>query len=65
MNKKSTDKIVFDDYLGCFGDFDLRDPICKKLCALKLRCAVECYQNDQLEFWEDVTFSDDGIKFVF
>jgi hypothetical protein len=59
MNKKDNNFKVIDDHLGCFGDFSMIDPVCKKLCALKLRCAIETDQNDQMEFWEDIMYSDD------
>ncbi len=65
MKKNSANKkVVHDDHLGCFGDFDLKDPICKRFCSLNLRCAIECYQNDQFEILED-TSSYDSIRFVF
>ena len=59
MDKKSEEKVVFDDHLGCFGDFDVRDPVCKKFCALSLRCAIETNQEEQFEFLEDIIYPDD------
>ena len=43
-----------DDHLGCFGDFDLSDRLCRRLCALRLRCAIERNQNDRLEILEEL-----------
>ena len=64
MKKKSAINTVFDDNLGCFGNFDIKNGMCKKFCALNLRCAIERAQNDQMEFLEDMMYEDD-IKFVF
>ncbi len=63
MKKESANEIIFDDVLGCFGDFDVRDPVCRKFCALNLRCAVECYRNDQMELWEEMVTAD--VNFAF
>lgn len=50
-------KISFDNHLGCFGNFNIDDPICKKLCALRLRCAIDCNKNIQMELLEDLISS--------
>ena len=52
------DMLSFDDHLGCFGEFNRKDPICKKLCALNLRCAVEYEKYTRLELLEDLVISD-------
>ncbi len=54
MKKHSTAKISLNDHLGCFGDFSMKDPVCRKFCALGLRCAIDREQNDQMEIWEDM-----------
>ncbi|MDM8525231.1 hypothetical protein QUF80_17810 [Desulfococcaceae bacterium HSG8] len=59
MKKESANKVVFDDHLGCFGDFCIGDLICKKFCALNLRCAIESCQYDHMEFLEDMVYADD------
>ena len=46
-------------HLGCFGEFTLADPICRKLCALSIRCAIEQDQNARLELLEELISSDD------
>ena len=51
----SDKKQVFEDHLGCFGDFNVGDTVCIKLCALSLRCIVERDQNQQMEIWEDIS----------
>lgn len=59
MKKEFLDKISFKDYLGCFGDFNIEDMICKKHCALSLRCAIERDQNKRIELLEDLISSDE------
>lgn len=54
MNKKSDENISFEDYLGCFGSFNLKNSICTKFCALRLRCAIERDQKVRLELLEEL-----------
>jgi len=60
MKKEINNKIPLDDHLGCFGDFNIEDPICKKFCALSLRCIIERDQNVRMEILEDLV-SPDGM----
>lgn len=46
LTRMSTKDKLMDDYLECFGELDLSDPICRKYCALRLKCAIE--QIEQL-----------------
>ena len=43
-----------DQYLGCFGRYRSNDPICRKRCALNLRCAIEHDQNERYEILEEL-----------
>lgn len=56
-NKKS--RLDLDDYVGCFGNFNHRNPICKRFCAVNLRCAIERDQNVRIELIEDLVASED------
>lgn len=58
MKKDILDKLLFEDRLGCFGCFELGDPVCRKRCALSLRCAIERDQNDRLEILEELVSSE-------
>ena len=49
--------VSLDEHMGCFGDFRISDPICKKYCALNLRCAIESGQKEQMEILEDLVSS--------
>lgn len=63
MKKESENTIGLNDHVGCFGEFSIDDPICKKFCALKLRCLIERDEREQLEFLEDIV-SLEEIRFV-
>ena len=54
MNKKKNGSLTFDEYIGCFGNFEMEDPVCKNLCALRLKCAIEKDQNVRMELLEEM-----------
>lgn len=58
MKKGLIGKKSLNKHLGCFGEFDINDPICKKLCILSLRCAIEQDEKSRLEILEDLMASD-------
>jgi hypothetical protein len=45
---------ILDNYVECYGDFDLSDMICRKYCALRLRCAIEQKEQFRIEQLEDL-----------
>ena len=47
-------ELVLDRYVGCFGNFRKKDPICLRQCALNLRCAIEYDQNERFEILEEL-----------
>lgn len=59
MTKQTENAIYFNDYLGCFGDFSVKDPVCKKFCVLSLRCSIEKDQGGQIEVLEEIVTSDE------
>lgn len=59
MNKKNNSGLDLDDYLGCFGNFNRRNPVCKKFCSVNLRCAIELDQNVRIEMIEDLVSAED------
>jgi hypothetical protein len=61
MKKEFFNETSFDDHLGCFGNFNLKDPICKKFCALSLRCVIDRDRDIRLEFIEDLMTSEDVL----
>jgi hypothetical protein len=60
MKKELMNQISLDDHLGCLGNFNIQDPLCQKLCALNLRCAIEREKSTRLELLEDL-ISYDGM----
>ncbi|UCF91764.1 MAG: hypothetical protein JSW39_26410 [Desulfobacterales bacterium] len=59
MKKRDYDRSPVAAQIECFGDFSLNDPICKKYCALSLRCIIERDQNTPWEVWEDLVSTED------
>ena len=55
------EKIYCNSHLGCFGDFNIEDMICRKYCSINLRCAVESENNIRMEILEDLASSDNMI----
>lgn len=47
------------DYMGCFGNFNKVDMICKKHCVLNIRCAIEHDQSLRMKMLEDLLASDE------
>ena len=43
-----------EDYLGCFGDFSMEDAICRKFCAVSVRCAIERDHIARLDIMEEL-----------
>ena len=55
---------LLDNHLDCMGEFNNGDDVCRKHCALRLRCAIEHSQKARLELIEDIMASNDTfIKF--
>jgi hypothetical protein len=59
MKKELFERDRLSRYLQCFGEFDIEDPVCKALCALRLRCAVEYGQREQMDLMEGLFVSED------
>ena len=45
--------------LGCFGGFRSEDRICRRHCAVRIRCAIERDQKIYLEVCEGMAAGDD------
>jgi hypothetical protein len=48
-----------EQYLGCFGSMSMEDVVCRRHCALNVRCAIEKEQNTRLAVLEDFEIGDD------
>ncbi|PID40735.1 MAG: hypothetical protein CR984_01700 [Proteobacteria bacterium] len=54
MTTQTEMNVVLDQYMGCFGEYCKEDAICKRHCALNLRCAIEQEQNERFEVFEEL-----------
>lgn len=43
-----------EDVVECFARFDISSGICRKYCALRLRCAIEQSEQMRIEQLEDL-----------
>jgi hypothetical protein len=59
MGKKLRDSSFFSDYLGCYSNFAPDDLICRKFCAISVRCAIDKDNKTRFELIQDMAFSDD------
>ena len=50
---------MMDNYLDCYGDCNLADTVCRKYCALRLRCAIEQQEQMRIEQFEDMMSADE------
>ncbi|MCP3924761.1 MAG: hypothetical protein GY714_19465 [Desulfobacterales bacterium] len=58
--KKQLNKIyVLEDHTGCYGNFNVKDSICRKCCALSISCAIIRDHNTNVELFEEL-FSSEG-----
>ncbi len=62
MTKQKTDEKIETkfsenggtDEVECFGRFDIRQRLCRKYCALRLRCALDQLDQSRLDQLEDL-----------
>ena len=58
MSLEERTRPVLEHHVGCFGEFNPEDQICRKFCALCIRCAIESDQVTKMEILEDLFFAD-------
>jgi hypothetical protein len=64
MQKVTITRSSANVHLGCFGNFRFEDPICRKHCAIRIRCAIERDQRSFTEFMEEMEIAEDYfVKF--
>jgi hypothetical protein len=54
MKSQEVKPVLLDQYLDCFGSMSLEDAVCRKFCALNLRCAIEKEQNIRMDIIDDI-----------
>jgi hypothetical protein len=50
-----------DHYLGCFGRYRKTDLVCRRRCALNLRCAIEQDQNERFEILQELVSTSNTV----
>ncbi len=58
MKETIAKRELADSHLGCFSEFNGEDPVCGKLCALRLSCVIERNMNAQMELFEELVAYD-------
>ena len=58
MSLEERTRPVLEHHVGCFGEFNPEDRICRKFCALCIRCAIESDQVTKMEILEDLFFAE-------
>lgn len=59
MNKKKLIKRIIETHVDCFGEFESADSICRKKCALSIKCSLEKARSQQLMFADEIFDLDD------
>ena len=59
LNREETGQMIFadngnTDEVECFGRFDIKQRLCRKYCAMRLRCALEQLDQSRLDQLEDL-----------
>lgn len=54
MGEGHRDHFTQKTHLQCYGGYNAEDAICRRFCALRLRCAIEQDQNARMEVIEDL-----------
>jgi len=60
MKEVLNGKDVLNNHVGCFGNFSIDDLVCKKLCALNLRCYIERDRSARIEILEELIHGDNS-----
>ena len=58
MSLEEKTRPVLEHHVGCFGEFNPEDRICRKFCALCIRCVIESDQVTKMEILEDLFFAE-------
>jgi hypothetical protein len=61
MRKIALHRSGLHAHVGCFGNFRIDDSICRKLCAIRIRCAIERDQKAFLEVLEEMEGPEDFL----
>jgi hypothetical protein len=62
MKKESVRRASAAIPVGCFGSFQSEDAICRRHCAIRIRCAIERDQGISLEIFEELASAEDHLR---
>jgi len=54
MKKISAQCVAATIHTGCYGNFRFEDAVCRKHCAIRIRCAIERDEKMLLEVVEEM-----------
>ena len=54
MTRPESNSQTAVDSVECFGEFNPERQVCKKLCVLNIRCAIEKDKNVRMEILEEL-----------
>lgn len=58
MNEKTFFRKPLEEYVDCFGKYNMADTICAKFCAVSIKCAIEKSAHSRLEMIEELMAMD-------
>jgi hypothetical protein len=65
MKKISAQCAAATIHTGCYGNFRFEDAVCRKHCAIRIRCAIERDDTTLLEVVEEMDADGDVFFFKF
>ena len=65
MEKITVQSAAAAVHAGCFGNFRFEDAVCRKRCAIRIRCAIERDEKMLLEFVEEMDVGGDDLFLKF
>lgn len=65
MKKISAQCAAATIHTGCFGNFRFEDAVCRKHCAIRIRCAIERDEKMLLEVVEEMDLGGDEFFLKF
>lgn len=65
MKKISAQCAAATIHTGCFGNFRFEDAVCRKHCAIRIRCAIERDEKMLLEVVEEMDVGGDEFFLKF
>ncbi len=65
MKKISAQCAAATIHTGCYGNFRFEDAVCRKHCAIRIRCAIERDEKMLLEVVEEMDLGGDEFFLKF